>query len=235
MRPTRSWRLGLATGILAVVACGPAAVASPTAEPVSAPTVSPSAVEPSPAPATETSHPGGPVVFHLVPEETVARFTIDEVLRGSPNTVVGATSEVSGDIQLDLSAPDQAVVAPIHIQAGSLATDSSLRDRAIRTFILQTSSFPEVVFTATSVDGLPAHPAVGEPFTFMITGDLTIRDLTRTETFTVNVTPESETRLSGTASATIARADYGLTIPSVPSVANVSETLLLELEFTATA
>jgi polyisoprenoid-binding protein YceI len=74
---------------------------------------------------------------------------------------------------------------------------------------------------------------VGQPFSFTITGDLTIRDITRSVTFNVTVTPESQDRLTGTASAAINRADYQLTIPSVPRVAGVSEQVTLELEFTA--
>lgn len=124
-------------------------------------------------------------------------------------------------------------MGPIHIQVGGLATDSQFRDRAIRTFILQTSSFPEVVFSPTSIAGLPETPVVGQPFSFTITGELTIRDITRTATFNVIVTPESEERLTGTASATVDRADYQMAIPSVPNVADVSQQVTLELKFTA--
>jgi len=37
----------------------------------------------------------------------------------------------------------------------------------------------------------------------------------------------------GRATATVRRADFGLTIPSVPQVAGVSEDVLLEFDFTA--
>jgi polyisoprenoid-binding protein YceI len=164
---------------------------------------------------------------------TQARFLIDEILRGSPNTVTGATSQVAGEIQIDLGSPVKAVVSPIQVEVGSLATDSNLRDRAIRNFILQTSQFPQVVFTPTSVEGLPEAAVVGQPLTFTVTGDLTIRDVSRPVTFSVTLTPESDAWLTGLASATILRSDFGLTIPSVPSVADVSQEVKLELEFVA--
>jgi len=217
-----------------LAACG----SSPTSIPAS-PVVATSApaattIAPDPTPAlTATAEADASLLFRLDPAGSEARFIIDEVLGGNPNTVVGATDQVSGEIRIELAAPVQADVGPIHIQVDGLATDSSFRDRAIRTFILEASSFPEVVFSPTSIVGLPETPLVGEPFSFTITGDLTIRDITRSVTFNVTVTPESEDRLLGTASATIDRADYQLTIPSVPRVAGVSEQVTLELEFTA--
>jgi polyisoprenoid-binding protein YceI len=74
---------------------------------------------------------------------------------------------------------------------------------------------------------------VGQPLTFTVTGDLTIHDVSRPVTFSVTLTPESDARLTGLASATILRSDFGLTIPSVPSVADVSQEVKLELEFVA--
>ncbi|HSB88541.1 MAG TPA: YceI family protein [Anaerolineales bacterium] len=219
---------------LILTACGPAATAvSTTAVPASptaaAPTAEPPATDTPSAPTAE------PLLFHILPEESEARFIIDEVLGGQPNTVIGATHEITGEIRVDPAAPHQAQVGPIHIQVGGLATDNGFRNRAIHSFILQTGSFPEVVFAPTSIDGLPTQAVVGQSFSFTITGDLTIRAITRPVTFTVTVTPESKERVSGTASAQIARADYQLTIPSVRNVANVSETLRLELDFTATS
>ncbi|MCB0184567.1 MAG: YceI family protein, partial [Caldilineaceae bacterium] len=76
---------------------------------------------------------------------------------------------------------------------------------------------------------------IGEPFTFTIIGDLTIRDVTKQETFTLTVTANSETELVGLGQTKVMRGDYNLTIPSVPSVANVGEEVPLEIAFTAVA
>jgi polyisoprenoid-binding protein YceI len=76
---------------------------------------------------------------------------------------------------------------------------------------------------------------VGEPFNLTVTGDLTIRDITKPMTFEVTVTPVSETQLQGSARATLLRQDFDLQIPSVPSVADVSEEVLLEFDFIANA
>jgi polyisoprenoid-binding protein YceI len=75
----------------------------------------------------------------------------------------------------------------------------------------------------------------GEPFSFQISGDLTIRDITNEVTFEATVIPVSEARLEGAATATIQRGDYNLVIPNVPNVADVSEDVRLEVDFVATA
>jgi hypothetical protein len=55
-------------------------------------------------------------------------------------------------------------------------------------------------------------------FRLHVTGDLTVRDITREIIFQVTVTPVSETRLEGVAKATVLRPDCDLSIPSVPNV-----------------
>ncbi|MBX3055144.1 MAG: hypothetical protein KF770_01610 [Anaerolineae bacterium] len=48
-------------------------------------------------------------------------------------------------------------------------------------------------------------------------------------------TAVSATQLTGTATATVSRGDYGLQIPSVPNVANVEEEVELIIDFVANA
>jgi len=222
--------LGLTLGL---TACTPAATPAPT--PTAATPTPPPVDTPPPssstAPATLEDSPVA--TFVLDQGGTQARFLIDEILRGSPNTVTGTTSQVTGEITIDLGSPGRTLLGPIQVEAGSLATDSSLRDRAIRNFILQTSAFPQIIFTPTSLEGLPTTASVGGTFAFSITGNLTVRDVTRPVTFEVTLTAETGDRLTGLASTAILRSGYGLTIPSVPSVADVSQEVGLELEFTA--
>ncbi|OGT27980.1 MAG: hypothetical protein A2Z17_06605 [Gammaproteobacteria bacterium RBG_16_66_13] len=220
--------LGLTLGL---AAC--ASATAPTPTPAAATPTSPSVDTQASSSSTATAEESPIATFVLDQGETQARFLIDEILRGSPNTVVGATSQVTAEITIDLGSPDRSLLGPIWVEAGSLATDSSLRDRAIRNFILQTSAFPQIVFTPTSLEGLPTAASVGGTFTFSITGDLTVRDVTHPVTFEVTLTAETGDRLNGLATTTILRSDYGLTIPSVPSVADVSQEVGLELEFTA--
>jgi polyisoprenoid-binding protein YceI len=186
-----------------------------------------------------TAEPGsspeasGLAAFQIDPSSSEARFVIDEVLNGSPNTVVGATSQVSGEIRADPEDPSRSVVGPISIDAGSLTTDNGFRNQALSRFILQTNDFPTITFTSTAIDGLPSPAAQGQAYTFTLTGDLTIRDATRPVTFQVSLTVESADRLTGSATATVHRSDFDLSIPSVPQVAEVSDDVILQFDFTA--
>ncbi len=176
-------------------------------------------------------------IFRIDPERTQARFIIDEVLMGSPKTVVGVTSLVEGEIRIDPAALGNTQLSTIRVDASDLTTDDNRRNRAIRERILgaNNEAYRYITFEPTAIVGLPASVSVGESVQFQVTGNLTIRDTTREETFNVTVTPTSETEITGLATTVIRYADYGLAIPSVPFVANVSEEVQLELEFTAVA
>ena len=188
-----------------------------------------------PDPTEEPVAATGPIVFEIVQDESEARFIIDEVLRGAPKTVVGVTNQVAGQIAVDPADPASAQVGQISINARTLATDSDMRNRAVKNRILQTDTYEFVTFQPTQLTGLPESAGAGEPLSFQIVGDLTIRDTTKQVTFDVTLTPVDETRLEGLATLTIPYRDFGLAIPDSPSVDTVADDVTLELEFVAVA
>jgi polyisoprenoid-binding protein YceI len=177
------------------------------------------------------------VTYSIVAEESEVSFSLDEDLRGERVTVVGTTNQVAGQVRVDFSDPSASQVGTIRINVRTLATDNEFRDRAIRGQILrsQQPEFEFAQFVPTSISGLPDSVAFGDTVQFEMVGDLTLRDVTQPVTWQVTVTPVSETRLEGTATATIQRTPFGLEIPSVPGVANVTEDVELAIEFVATA
>ena len=185
--------------------------------------------------AAEVPSPQGTMVFAILQNQSVVRFTLHEVLRGNPTTVIGATDQVAGEIAVDFENPSDSKVGAILINARTLKTDNDFRNRAINNEILDTGTYEFITFTPTAISGFPENPQLGEAFTFQLTGDLTIRDITNPVTFDMTVTAASENLLEGYGSATVARADYGLKIPNVPNVADVDEEVLLEIEFVASA
>ncbi len=184
---------------------------------------------------TATGQPGALAsdVLKIDQSASQARFVVDEVLRGAPFTVVGATNQVAGAIVLDAAQPQATKIGMILINARTLATDSAQRDKAIKNRILNTDQFELVTFTPNAIDGLPAAIEPGQSFPIKIAGGLTIRDVTRDVVFDATITPISDDELTGTASTTIKHADWGLAIPEVPFVAGVSDQVRLELDFTA--
>ncbi|MCB9151695.1 MAG: YceI family protein [Caldilineaceae bacterium] len=174
-------------------------------------------------------------VFTIDASQSTASFTLNEVLLGAPTTVVGTTSQVSGEISIDRADPTASTIGAIQIDASTLATDSDRRNGAIQRFILQTSNEANryIVFTPTSIEGLPSTAAPGDTFTLQITGDLTISGVTKPATFVTEISVLSDNEISGSASTQILRSDYDLSIPSVPSVANVTDEVQLAFTFVA--
>ena len=206
--------------------------AVPLATALPAATAAPAAATAAPE-ATAAPVAASPAVFQILQEESEVRFIIDEVLNNAPKTVIGATNQVAGEIAVDPADPSQSRVGIIQVNARTLATDNDFRDRAIKNAILGTDQFELITFEPTALTGLPAAGVVGEPFSFQMAGMLTVRDVTREVTFDVTLTPVSETRLEGTAISIIRYADFGLSIPSVPSVASVADEVRLEIDFVA--
>ena len=172
--------------------------------------------------------------FTIDSSSSTATFTISEVLRGSPKTVEGTTDQVAGQASVDLSDPSAMEIGTIKIDARTFATDENQRNNSLRRFILQTDQYEFIEFTPTNVEGLPASIDVGSEFRFTVTGDMTVKDSTNQVTFDVVATLVSDGRIEGTATANITRSEFGVTIPSVPFVANVSDDIGLQLDFVAT-
>jgi polyisoprenoid-binding protein YceI len=170
-----------------------------------------------------------------VTDGSEARFNIFEELRGAPTDVIGSTDQVAGDVIVDFDNPQSSTVGTIVINARTLATDNVFRDQAIRSRILQSArdEYEFIEFVPSGIEGLPETVSEGDTFTFDITGDLTIRGVTREETFETSVTVTGPDQIEGSATTTVMYPDYGLSIPSAPGVANVSEEVTLEIDFTA--
>ena len=227
----------LALLMVAVLTACQAGTSQPAEESAAAEEAAPTEAPAETEAETEPAAADGLQTFTIASDGTEARFLINEVLFGQDKTVVGVTSDVSGEIRLDPENPSASEIGPIAINARDFTTDADRRNGAIRRFILQSDRDENqyIVFTPAAIEGMPDAVAVGEPFSFQVTGDLTIRDVTRPETFDVTVTPNSESELSGLATTTVLYPDYGLTIPEVPSVSGVEDEVRLEFEFTATA
>lgn len=182
---------------------------------------------------TSTTTTAPSAVFEIDPAGSSAKFVVDEVLRGSPKTVVGATNQVAGQIAANLGDLDAAQVGTIKINARTLTTDDGSRNRMLQNQILQTEQHEYITFTPTRLVGLPDTASVGQAFTFQMVGDLSIRGTSREATFDVTVTPTASNQLQGTASTTIKYADWGVSVPKVPAVAGVAENVGLQLDFVA--
>jgi polyisoprenoid-binding protein YceI len=175
-------------------------------------------------------------VFQIDPNQSKVLFSLGEDLMGKPNIVTGTATKVSGAISVTLDNPANSTVGPIQVDATSFATDSGMRDRMIQRFILQAqdAKFQYITFEPTAIEGLPATVSVGTEIPLTITGNLKILNASQPVTFNGTAMLKSDTELQGSAKTTVNFADYGISIPQVPSVANVTPQVSLEIQLVAT-
>ncbi len=217
--------------ILGTAACAQAAIAEPaTGAPEAA------AVEQTQRQdAEEPSGLEGQAIFVLDPELSQARFIIGEILANQPNTVIGINNQVQGGGVFNFVEPALSTLDEFLIDSSGFETDSRMRDRAIRNFVLRSGQFPVISFQPIDIIGIPTEIVVGDTVSFEIVGQLTIREVTKEVTFEGVATMVAMDRVEGLAAATVLRSDFGLSIPSVPRVAGVDEEFTLEIEFVAVA
>lgn len=223
------------SGTVAPAVEGPTA-AKPTAA-LGLETPSPSPAMPLATPATSAPS-AGPVRFRIDPGQSEARFVIEEILAGSPKTVVGSTRDISGDLEGDFAVPAGVQLGPVVVDLSTLRTDNNFRNRALHDAILETGIEANryATFQATAIDRIPETVAFGIPYPVTIAGDLTIHGVTRRVTFQGEVTPVSAERLEGSAAVSLLYADFDVRILRLPQqVASVSDGVRLEIDFVAVA
>jgi polyisoprenoid-binding protein YceI len=173
--------------------------------------------------------------YTIVAGQSTASYSVHEDLIfggvGS-NTAVGTTSGVSGSFYLGVSGAPTLTEVNISVDLTGLQTDSSLRDGHVQDY-LDTSQFPDAVFTSTNVTGLPATYTPGQTITFQITGNLKLHGVTNAETFKVQGKVLSGNQVTGTASTTIFMTDFGVTPPDLANIAIVDNKVTLTIDFTA--
>ena len=183
-----------------------------------------------------TNSPQAEKLYRISQADSNVEFKIRETLYGNPFTAIGTTNQVAGDVIIKTGTDGRPTVqlGTIQIDARALKTDSRERDGAIKRFILKTDNPANeyIVFTPTSVNGLPSAIKDGKEFTATVAGNLTISGVTKPATFNI-VATRNGSILSATATAALKRSDYGLIIPNIPFVANVSDSFSVDGTFTA--
>ncbi len=231
---------GLALAV-ALAACAPATSVPPTSAPATAvpPTLAPATPSPDATPlpaATLAPSSGSARTFSVVSDQTSASYAVEETFLNDNNrlaTAIGQTSQVSGDLVLDYADPSRSS-GSFSVDISTLTSDSARRDNAIRGRWLESATYPLATFVIRSVTGLPADPQEGQPITFKMQGEMTVRQATRAVEWEVTATLNGDT-LTGTATTFIMMADFGVTPPDIGGVLRVKDGVTLTLNFTMQA
>lgn len=218
----------LLISLFALGACGGAAQPAPTAT-ASAATASPAAT----ATVAAANAAGGLTFTVTTGSKAVVRVTEQLADRQNLSDAVLTSEKVSGEFTLQ---PDGtfASSSKIVVDLTTLASDNRQRDNFIKQNTLETSRFAEATFVPTKVEGLTLPlPASGD-LTFKLTGQMTIRDVTKEVAFDVKAS-RSGTDLTSTANVTPAFqfGTFGMTQPRVFSVLSIKDEIRLEVQLVA--
>lgn len=241
-------RIALTWGLFvawALAACAVPATPAPT-QPLPTVTSAPAmatAVPTEQPPATSqpanppTPTPSGDVrIFSVLSDQTTASYAVEETFLNDNNrlaTAVGKTSQVSGDLALNYAAPSRST-GSFSVDISALTSDSARRDNAIRGRWLESATYPLATFVIRSITDMPANPQEGQPVTFKMQGDMTVRQVTRAVEWDVTATLSGNT-LTGAATTFIMMADFGVTPPDIIGVLRVKDGVTLTLNFTMQA
>ena len=162
-----------------------------------------------------------------------ARYRVREQLAGFdlPNDAVGRSSAVTGVMVLDSAGRVVPADSRITVDVSGITSDRDRRDGYVRRRILETDSFPNVILRPTAVSGLPWPLPSSGSRTFTLTGDLTVKGVTRPTSWQVTAAFGGDT-VTGLAATAFTFADFGLAQPRVPVVLSVGDTIRLEYDFT---
>jgi polyisoprenoid-binding protein YceI len=237
--------------ILAVAFAGAlAACGSSTSQPAAAPTAAPAAAAPTavapadaptaaaaanaPTAAAPSGASGDARTFTIVPEQTEASYEVQEKFlnRDLPNKAIGKTNAVTGDLQVSTAGKPNGKVTNITVDLSKLTSDESRRDNRIRTQWLESNKYPLATFVSTDAQGIPESYTEGQDVTFKLTGDMTIRDVTKPVTFDVTGKLVGDT-ITGTATSQILMKDFGFDPPNVAGMLTVDDGVTVTINFTA--
>lgn len=224
----------LVTVLLA--ACTSAQPTEPPAATVAAPTAlatnTPAATS---APTVAATQANAAVTFNIVPEESKVTYEVGETFFNQNNRfnlAIGVTKTLSGSVFGDLSNPPVSSIGPIQVDISQFTSDSNRRDNAIRGDWLESTRFPTATFVSTSIEGLPSSYVEGQDYPLKVTGDLTVREVTRAVTFDVTTRLNGDT-LTGTAVTTILLSDFGIGPISIAGILKTEDEAKITLEFVA--
>ena len=156
---------------------------------------------------------------------TQAGYRVDETLRGSPLTVNGRTTKVSGEVVV---AEAKLAKANFTIDVASITSPESGRDGQFRGGdIMDVARFPTAEFKATQPVDVAAVPETGAAVTVDVPGSMTIKGTARDVTAKVNVKRAGDTVIAA-GSVPVTWTDFGVTPPDFAGFVTVVPTGTIE-------
>lgn len=208
-----------------------------TTQTTAAPTAAGGAAAPCAYDAPAGAEPGSPITELAAldgtwtvkqSDSTFAGYRIDEILSGADFTAVGRTSGVSGTILIEGGADGATLsAADIAVDLVGLTSDSRIRDDQLKRQALETGKFPTGCFSLTTPIPIDQLPADGATFSAEAEGTLHVHGVDQPVMISIESTT-ADGLLFVIGSIDLALADFNIEKPSAPSVADVSDTAVME-------
>ncbi len=174
----------------------------------------------------------GTVTLVVVPDKSKAGYRVREQLAGLslPSDAVGTTNAITGTILGKMDGSIDSSASKFVVDLRTLQSDQPMRDGFIQRTPLETSQYPYATFVPTSATGLPtALPASGQG-SFKLTGNLTIKDVTKPVTWDATCQVQSnQTEATCQATTSFTFEDFNLTQPRVGRVLSIVDKITLEV------
>jgi polyisoprenoid-binding protein YceI len=186
--------------------------------------------------------------FMIVPAESKASYHASEEffpaalaklgIDAGRAQAVGTTQAIEGRFQFDPERP----TAPLGentftVRLNTLTSNQKKRDdylRQIRDDGPSFDAYPLATFRATAIDGGSGMNAAGRELNLKLTGDLTVREITKREVFDVKAQLTGDT-LAGVATTRFLLSDFGIGPIDFPPLLAVADAIGIEVQFTARA
>lgn len=222
----RKWAAAIAAVLTggAVMACAPGEASNQKTEAVVSTAVQPPRTTGAVA-----------VKLTVAPQGNEARYRIREQLFGVdfPNDAVGVTNNITGAIALDAKGNVVPAESKIVVDVTGLKSDKDRRDGYVQRNTLQTTQYPTVVLVPTAVKGVKLPLPKNGTVNFELTGDLTVRGVTKPTIWRGQAKFENG-KVTGNVATTFTFADFQMEKPKVRSVLSVEDDIKLEYDFTVT-
>jgi len=167
-----------------------------------------------------------------IAEGTKMSYRVSEQFVGInfPSDAVGESQTVAGTLVI---APDGSInssLSKLTVDLRTFKSEQDQRDNYLRTRTFETEKFPQAEFVPRRVQGLPnPFPTMGQAG-FQLTGDMTIKGVTKEVTWN-GVATFTKEQVAGRALMNFTFATFGLTKPAIGRLLSVDDKIQLELVF----
>ncbi len=189
----------------------------------------------APVQVQSNSSQSGGLVIKMDPQNSEARYRVREQLANVslPTDAIGRTKQISGSVMIKPDGSIDPANSKFVVDLSTLQSDRSMRDNFLRRSVLQTTQYPDATFVPKQVSGLSWPLPKSGQVSFKLTGDMTIRDVTKSITWDVTGTVQNG-QASGLAKTSFKFEDFNLNQPRVPVVLSIVDNITLEVDVALT-